>query len=499
MDRKSYQKIWGYCERHHLITEGDKILIGLSGGADSVYLLNFLVKLREKYPLQLYAVHVNHGIRGTEAEEDEAFAEKYAKKLQVDFEAVSLDIPGLAAEQGMTEEEAGRYYRYRSFRQIMEREGCHKIAVGHHRDDQAETLLFQLIRGSGLRGLGAMRPCHDGIIRPLLQISRKQIESELRVEGICWQEDSSNQDSLYARNKIRRQLIPYLQKELQPEVVEHLAGTAEQVQEVWNYFYRQIQTEYTALVQKKSAGLSFARDAFLQLDPALRPYILLEFMAEAAGSRKDIGRVHVQNMMNLIQGETGKRISLPYHLQAGRDYEEIWIARKKVMGQGTAFHESSERHISDRSDTDEEQPPWQIEKQIYLRSELPEGIMKNHCTKSFDYARIKNNLVWRHPLPGDRMVIDVQGHTKKLSRMMLDAKVPREKRKQLWILTEGEQVLWAPELQRSSMRYYVTDETEQVLVVSIMEKGGNSCERDYSQNVFRGSDCKQSSRAGRGN
>ena len=496
MDGKSYQKIYKYCEKHHLIAEGDKILTGLSGGADSVYLLNFLVKLREECSLQLYVVHVNHGIRGAEAEADEAFARRYAEELHVDFEAVFLDVPGLAAKQGMSEEEAGRYYRYQSFRQIMEREGCNKIAVGHHRDDQAETLLFQLIRGSGLRGLGGMRPCQDGIIRPLLQMSRRQIESELRAEGICWQEDSTNRDSVYARNKIRVQLIPYLQQELQPEVVEHLAGTAEQMQEVWDYFYRQIKIEYAALVQKKSTGLSFCRDAFLQLDPAVQPYILLEVMAEAAGSRKDIGRVHVQNMMNLVQGETGKRISLPYHLQAGRDYEEIWIVKRNAMAQETAVSEPSDRNVTGKNDIEEELP-WRIEEHIYSRSELSELIIKNNCTKSFDYARIKNSLVWRHPLPGDNMVIDVQGHTKKLSRMMLDAKIPREKREHLWVLTEGKQVLWAPELQRSSMRYYVTDETEQVLVVSIMEKGGNSSERDYSQNVFRGSDCRQSPGAGR--
>lgn len=497
MDWKSYQKIYQYCEKHHLITAGDKILTGLSGGADSVYLLNFLVKLREEYPLQLYVVHVNHGIRGAEAEADETFARRYAEELQVDFEAVSLDVPGMAAEQGMSEEEAGRYYRYQSFRQIMEREGCNKIAVGHHRNDQAETVLFQLMRGSGLRGLGGMRPCQDAIIRPLLQMSRQQIESELRAEGICWREDSTNQDSAYARNKIRRQLLPYLQRELQPEVVEHLAGTAEQMQEVWDYFYRQIKIAYAALVQKKSTGLSFRRDAFLQLDPVLQPYILLEAMAEVAGSRKDISRVHVQNMMNLVQGETGKRIFLPYRLQAGRDYEEIWIVKRNAMEQGTADRENMDKSISTQADIDEERPPWQIKEQVYLRSELPELFVKNNCTKSFDYARIKNSLVWRRPLPGDSMVIDIQGHTKKLSRMMLDARVPREKRKQLWVLAEGKQVLWVPELQRSSMRYYVTDETEQVLVVSIMEKGGNGCERDYSQNVFRGSDRRQSPGAGR--
>lgn len=471
MDEKSYQKIVQYCGKHHLIAEGDKILVGLSGGADSVYLLNFLVRLREECSIQLYVVHVNHGIRGAEAEADEEFSGKYAEALQLDFETVSLNVPRLAAEQGMSEEEAGRYYRYQSFRQIMAREGCNKIAVGHHQDDQAETLLLQLIRGSGLRGLGGMRPYQDGIIRPLLQLSQKQIKAELRAAGIRWQEDSSNQDSSYARNKIRRQLIPYLQREMQPETVEHLAGTAEQMQEVWDYFYRQILTEYDILVQKKAAGISFDRDAFLQIDPALQPYILLEAMAEAAGSRKDFGRVHVHNMMHLVQGETGKRISLPYHLQAGRDYAEIWIVQRADAPKRETVGKESPGG-SGSALTDVERPPWQIREQVYQRNELPKLIVKNNCTKSFDYARIKNGLIWRHPLPGDSMVIDAQGHTKKLSRMILEAKIPREKRKQLWVLAEGQQVLWAPELQRSSMRYYVTDETEQVLVVSIKEKGG---------------------------
>lgn len=469
MNQKSYDRIHIYCDRHHLIQPGDKILVGLSGGADSVYLLNFLVKLQEECPIELYAVHVNHGIRGKEASADEAFSRAYASKLHIDFEAVFLNIPELAAERGMSEEEGGRYYRYRSFRRIMQREGCNKIAVAHQRDDQAETLLFQLLRGSGLRGLGGIRPHQDDIIRPLLQTGRQQIEAELRAEGICWCEDSTNQDIAYARNKMRNRVMPYLQKEFQPELAEHLAGTAEQMQEVWDYFYRQVRKKYELLIQKREPdGLSggsifFQRDAFLAVDSVLQPYILLEAIAQAAGSRKDIGRVHVQSMMGLAQGETGKRISLPYHLQAGRDYNEIWIARRDNAAQRASEDKTS-------LEGGERMLPWRTEQHIYPRGELPEGILKNNCTKCFDYAKIENSPVWRHPLPGDILVMDSQGHTKKLSRIMLDAKLPRDRRGELWILAERNHVLWVPELQRSSMEYYVTDETEKVLIVNIRDR-----------------------------
>lgn len=521
MNRKIQKEIIAFCEKYQMFQTGDGIVIGLSGGADSVYLTHFLDSIREQYALKLYAVHVHHGIRGAEADRDEAFAGKCAERLGIPYESVKYDIPALAKQHGMSEEEAGRYYRYQYFREVVERRSCKWIAVAHHRDDQAETVLFHLLRGSGLRGMGGIRPVQNGIIRPLLAVSRQEIEQELRVERIDWREDATNQECQYARNKLRNEVIPYLRREIQPEAVSHIAETALQLQEAWEYMFRQAKLAAERMVYRGQGKIRLKRSAFLELDPALQPYVLLDLIEELAGNRKDIGKVHIRAWMDLIQGDTGRRISLPYDLQAGRDYEEIWLAKmadgeendiSAKLGKdaengtgdrgkagektengagergkagekaknGTREQSGKGREAESREGKKRERPelgtgqrelpvgmPGEVEIRHDLRQNLSDAIPKNHCTKWFDYAKIVVSFVWRHPMPGDYLVIDRQGHTKKLSRILLDQKIPREQRKALWVFADGDHVLWAPQIKRTSMGYYVTEETKEVLVVHI--------------------------------
>lgn len=460
MNREKQEKIRLFCEKNQMFEREDGIVIGLSGGADSVFLLHFLKNIQKQYALRLYAVHVHHGIRGAEADQDQEFARQCAQSLEIPFESVQYDIPFLAEREGMSEEETGRYYRYQYFREFAKHQGCRRIAVAHHKDDQAETVLFQLLRGSGLRGLGGIRPCQDDIIRPLLAVSRQEIEEELRAEGIGWREDSTNRERNYARNKLRLEVIPFLQKEIQSETVGHMAETALQMQAVWEYIDKQVKLVIEELVYCESGRICFDCSAFLETDSTLQPYVLLELMEEMAGSRKDLGSVHVSAWMELIRGETGKRISLPYHMQAGKDYDVIWLTKLEGAERG----KKSERYQnSARGDT----LPGAMEMQQISREKLSARIPKNHCTKWFDYAKIMVGFVWRHPMPGDFMVIDRLGHTKKLSRILIENKIPREKRNALWVLADGEHILWAPQIRRTSVGYYVTEETKEVLVVQI--------------------------------
>lgn len=460
MNWEKQEKIRLFCEKNQMFERGDGIVIGLSGGADSVFLLHFFKNIQKQYALRLYAVHIHHGIRGAEADQDLEFARQCAQSLEIPFENVHYDIPFLAKREGMSEEEAGRHYRYECFREIAKRQGCRRIAVAHHKDDQAETVLFQLLRGSGLRGLGGIRPCQDDIIRPLLAVSRQEIEEELRGEGIGWREDSTNREKDYARNKLRLEVIPYLQKEIQPETVGHMAETALQMQAVWEYIDKQVKQVIEEIVYRESGRICFDRSAFLKIDSTLQPYVLLELMEEMAGSRKDLGSVHVSAWMELIRGGTGKRISLPYYMQVGRDYDVIWLAKLEESESGKKseiYQNSVQRDIL----------PGAVEMQQISREKLSVVIPKNYCTKWFDYAKIMVGFVWRHPMSGDYMVIDRLGHTKKLSRILIENKIPREKRNALWVLADGEHILWVPQIRRTSMGYYVTEETKEVLVVQI--------------------------------
>lgn len=474
MNWEKQEKIRLFCEEYQMFEKGDGIVIGLSGGADSVFLLYFFKNIQKQYDLRLYAVHVHHGIRGTEADQDQEFARQCAQRLGIPFESVHYDIPLLAKKEGMSGEEAGRHYRYKYFREFAKRQGCRRIAVAHHKDDQAETVLFQLLRGSGLRGLGGIRPCQDDIIRPLLVVSRKEIEEELCAEGIEWREDSTNQEKDYARNKLRLEVIPYLQREIQLETVGHVAETALQMQSVWEYIDKQVGQAREELVHHESGKIYFDRSAFLEIDSALQPYILLELMEEMAGSRKDLGSVHISAWMDLIRGDTGKRISLPYHMQAGRDYDVIWLTKSEESERGKRLENCSDSRLDDGRIGREKNLPEIVKMQQISREKLSAEIPKNHCTKWFDYAKIIVGFVWRHPMPGDYMVIDRQGNTKKLSRILIENKIPREKRSVLWVLADGEHILWAPQIRRTSMGYYVTEETKEILVVQIDEERWNA-------------------------
>lgn len=475
MNRERQEKIRLFCEKYQMFEKGDGIVIGLSGGADSVFLLHFLNNIQKQYDLRLYAVHIHHGIRGAEADRDQEFARQCAQRLEIPFESVQYDIPALARQKGMSEEEAGRHYRYQCFRDVAKHKGCRRIAVAHHKDDQAETVLFQLLRGSGLRGLGGIRPHQDGIIRPLLAVGRQEIEEELRSEGIDWREDSTNQEHCYARNKLRLEVIPYLQREIQPETVGHMAETALQMQAVWEYMYRQVRQAVDGMIHREEGRIWLERSAFLKMDSALQPYVLLELMEEMAGRRKDLGSVHVSAWMELIQGGTGKRISLPYSMVAGRDYDVIWLTKLEKQGMRNKTGACQISCSADGKDPLQEEPlPGAVEMWQISREKLSDEIPKNHCTKWFDYAKIVVGFVWRHPMPGDYMVIDRQGHTKKLSRILIEDKIPREKRNALWVLADGEHILWVPQIRRSSMGYYVTEETNEVLVVQIDEERWNA-------------------------
>ena len=188
MNEQMIDRMGKYCDANKLFSENEQVVVGLSGGADSVFLTCMMKKLAPRWGLGLHLVHVNHGIRGLEAERDECFCRELAEKLNLPITVFHGNVPELAQRQHMTEEEAGRYYRYQCMEEERRRLGYDKIAVAHHRDDQAETVLFQLLRGSSLRGLGGMYPVRGRIVRPLLLFRREELEGELRridKESVC--------------------------------------------------------------------------------------------------------------------------------------------------------------------------------------------------------------------------------------------------------------------------------------------------------------------------
>ena len=236
------EKILFYMKRYHMIPENKNIVVGLSGGADSVCLLYVLAALRKKLGLQLCAVHVHHGLRGVEADADEAYVRDICRAWDVPLKAIRIEAAALAKQWGIGCEEAGRRARYEIFEEcLQEMGGCRgAIAVAHHRDDCAETLLFHMFRGTGLDGMAGIRPVRKTeresmIIRPLLETGKTEIESFLQEKGISWRIDSTNTGEDYTRNRIRNRVLPYAEKEICSGAGAHLAKEAQLLAETADF------------------------------------------------------------------------------------------------------------------------------------------------------------------------------------------------------------------------------------------------------------------------
>ena len=220
------ERILAYIRRYHMVEEGDRVCVGLSGGADSLCLLVILQELSEELGIRLQAVHVNHGLRGEESDQDQAFTERLCREREIPLFVYARRVGEIARELGVGTEEAGRLVRQQIYLQCMQEHGSTKIALAHHQNDLAETLLFHLARGTSLRGLGAIRPVSGFLIRPLLCVSRGELEQELRSRGMTWRTDSTNLQDQYTRNCIRHHLIPSLVDEVNAQAVAHMAQAA---------------------------------------------------------------------------------------------------------------------------------------------------------------------------------------------------------------------------------------------------------------------------------
>lgn len=237
------EKIMKYVDQHALLSPGDRIVVGLSGGADSVCLLLILQVISGKMPLSLCAVHVEHGIRGQEALEDTAFCRQLCETRGIPFREVHCDVPGMARREGLSLEEAGRKARYETFARVREEWGGTKIAVAHHREDQAETLLLHLFRGTHLAGMQGMRPRQGVIIRPLLDVSREEIEAWLCAQGVFWRTDSTNLTDDYARNRVRHRILPEA-RQINAAATAHLAEACDAIGEVMDYMEAEAERLY---------------------------------------------------------------------------------------------------------------------------------------------------------------------------------------------------------------------------------------------------------------
>ena len=299
--------------RHAMCTRGDHLLIALSGGADSMALLHILHALAPSLEITLAVAHLNHGIRGDEARRDQEFSRNAAQALSLDFYTREVDVPALAQKGKIGMEEAARQARYAFLHDVAKTCGATRIAVGHHKGDIAELLLLNLMRGSGLKGLGGMDPITpNGVIRPLMDLSRTEITIGLEAMGVPHITDTTNSDTAYTRNRVRHRLIPLMAQEFNPSIVETLARTADLLRDEEAWIESITQDHYEAcLLEHNREDLIISIPRLSVLHPAAQKRVLRYAVRVILGSTRTLTSAHALSLVQLVKkGNAGHYVDL---------------------------------------------------------------------------------------------------------------------------------------------------------------------------------------------
>lgn len=505
------KKIQIFMEQYHMIEHGDHVVAGVSGGADSVCLLRVLHQLQKNMGFTLSAVHVEHGIRGAESLQDAAFVQELCEQLQVPLRTFPVDAPARAQERHQSLEEAARELRYECFYQACRELGASRLAVAHHGDDCAETMLFHLSRGTGIRGLCGIVPVRHvaeqdvDLIRPLLCLTRAEIEEFLQEAQQEYRTDSTNADQNMSRNRIRSQVLPQL-RQINQAAVPHMVRTAGYMEEVCAYIDEAAWSQGKDSIcyvpdREKPEKIQVNREKFTKLPKILQENLLQRLLGELAGSRKDITAVHVEKVRELFEGQVGRKINLPYRMTAEAGYEDICLYRKpktcganeeadvqiacKTCGANedvdaqTSMYGNGERKSSpkvieekrveqplDVSGQMQEFSGMQISARVLLFDGNFQQIPEKTYTKWFDYDKIKDTVQIRTRRPGDFLQVRAEGGHKKLKDYLIDSKIPQKERDTLVLLADGSHILWIVG-RRISEAYKVTQETKRILEVCV--------------------------------
>ena len=456
---KNMNKVKKFIQEKNLISHGEHIIVGVSGGADSVCLLLILHSLQRELDLKITAVHINHMIR-TEAVDDEKFVKDLCGKLSIPCISFKIDVKMIAQREKKTLEEAGRKARYDIFYKTMKKYHADKIAVAHHQNDQAETFLYRCARGTGIYGAGAMKEKDGALIRPLLCIKKQEIVKYLQQEGQEWVEDASNQDDTFARNQIRNQIIPRLEG-VNEQAVEHIGLLCEDIQEVTSYLAHQIDEAFSRCVDVEEEGFKICCEKLQQENLWIQKQVFKKVLEEAAGKKKDLERRHVEDLMGLACNETGKMLSLPYGMKAEKSYQYILLHKEDMSDKPGLEGTLSYEEVTDLT-----------------------NIVENDCIKIIDYDRIETGVQLRCRKPGDFFTFGKEHKKKSLSRYFIDEKIPRQLRDKIPLVADGSHIVWIAG-RRVSEDYKITKSTRRYLKLEF-KRGGDDSNGEYQSNDFRG-------------
>ena len=459
--KKTIEQVRHTISSYNMIGPGELVVVAVSGGPDSVCLLDILCKLKEELGIGIVVAHFDHGLRPDEDEHETRFVESMAISFGLPFETKSADL-GMRTEKGSLEERA-RNARYQFLWQVRRKVSAKKIAIGHNLNDQAETVLMRLLRGSGPSGLAGIPPNRDdGIVRPLIEVTRSEIESYLAQRPLNYVTDSSNLRTSYLRNRIRLELLPELRK-YQPRIVELLGQTAEIMRsdEKW------LESNARAWIEEQSETednrIYIPLPAFTRLPDALRNRVIRVALRRTGGNLRRVNLRHIAAVNHIAMGQRPQaQVDLPNDLIVKRVYDRLVFTKM----QNTQIEDFC--HFLEGPDTYElETLRYTVSLKEMENRALPD-MKGSPWTAFFDADRINYPLVIRNFREGDRFIpFGMSGH-RKLKDFFIDLKIPSEARARVPIMTYQNNIIWVCGL-RIDDRFKVTPDTGKVLKVTFDE------------------------------
>ncbi len=446
-----------------MLAGGEHVLVAASGGADSTALLLCLCELASDFRLTLTVAHLNHGIRGSEANVDEDFVRRLSESLGLPFISETINVKQQASAEKQNLEELARRLRYDFLRRTAHKVGAQKIAVGHNLNDQAETALFRFIRGSGFEGLSSIHPTVGGVvIRPLLDCSRHSIIHYLKRMGAQYREDSTNQDFRHTRNRIRQELLPYLEKHFNPQLVAALAREARLARETWSFMESRAKESFQEIQLRIGDAVAIKVEDLLKMHPALQKQVLRQAMKESLESLRGITSIHIESILLLCKEQSGATIQLPRGSIAMRQFNKIVFLRQQLP---PAPSFSCELDIPGKCSIAEVGADFASE--ICDTPDL-QTIKGKYSTQAFlKRSALPATLTIRSRMPGDRY--GGKGH-RKVKKMLIENRIPLSQRSVLPMIAAGTEVIWIPGF-RPARAYEAQPGSPGCVVVTIKKPG----------------------------
>ena len=451
-----FDKFYENVIKYNLIKPKENIVAGISGGIDSVVLFDLLVRLTDVMDYSLYVAHINHGVRGNEADRDEQFVEKLSQKYNIPFYSTKVDMNGYAREKKISSEEAGRILRYGFFRKILNDIGGGKIAVAHNKNDQAETVMLRIIRGTGIDGLMGMQFSTQDIIRPILNMKRNELEEYLIAHGLDHVEDYTNVETIYQRNKIRLELFPYIEDNFNPNIVDSLYRLSKNAQIDSDALDEIAEKKYNLLVKKIDNNSIIIEGASLNKEVlAIKNRIIRKAIFCLCDDIIDIEQKHIELVADLLgKNMTGKSLNIAKGIVARISYGDLHLELADKQKE-TAL---KEKELSIGKNIIEE---LRLELMI---EEIDQKDIKYNLinTKYFDYDKIEWPIILRTRRESDIFYPLGLGGKKKLKKYFIDKKIPQEQRDNIPLVCDSNNILWIIGYDISDI-FKITNRTQRVL------------------------------------